>query len=168
MVTNEESGEALEVPPLPRAEWAGLERALGAEVLAALIGVSTSRLRRYAAEARSTPNDVAARLHHLALIVGDVSGSHNDTGIRQWFARPRTELGKQTPAAVLAGAWDPRDDGPLRVRELAAALVGAPDSQPNALTRAALRDAERGRVIRARDGNDLLTQLDDVDCVQTP
>ena len=118
--------EALEESPLPRTEWVGLERALGTELLASLVGVSTSSLRRYAADARPTPDDVAARLHHVALIVGDISGSYNDIGVRRWFSRPRTQLGRQTPSAVLTSAWDPRDEGPMQVRELAAALLGAP------------------------------------------
>ena len=118
--------EALEESPLPRTEWVGLERALGAELLASLVGVSTSSLRRYSAGARPTPDDVAARLHHVALIVGDIAGSYNDIGVRRWFARPRAQLGTQTPATVLTGAWDPRGEGPMRVRALAASLLGAP------------------------------------------
>jgi len=118
--------EALEESPLPRTEWAGLERALGVDLLAGLVSVSQSSLRRYASETRPTPDDVAARLHHVALIVGDLSGSYNDIGVRRWFTRPRTQLGGQAPVARLAGAWDPRAEGPTQVRALAAALLGAP------------------------------------------
>jgi len=118
--------EALEESPLPRMEWAGLERALGVELLAGLVGVSPSSLRRYASATRPTPDDVAARLHHVALIVGDLSGSYNDIGVRRWFTRPRAQLGGQAPTAILTGAWDPRAEGPTQLRDLAAALLGAP------------------------------------------
>jgi hypothetical protein len=118
--------DALEASPLPQHEWAGLERVLGAELLAALVGVSPSSLRRYATGARATPDDVAARLHFLALVVGDLAGSYNAIGVRRWFGRPRTQLGGEAPAARLRGEWDPQDEGPARVRDLAAALLGAP------------------------------------------
>lgn len=118
--------EALEESPLPHTEWSGLERVLGADLLAVLVGISPSSLRRYAADARPTPDDVAARLHHVALIVGDLSGSYNDIGVRRWFTRPRSQLDGRAPAALLEGVWDPWSDGPTQVRELAAALLGAP------------------------------------------
>jgi hypothetical protein len=118
--------DALEESPLPRTEWGGLERVLGADMLADLVGVSPSSLRRYAAGTRDTPDDVAARLHFLALVVGDLSGSYNDFGVRRWFTRRRSQLGGQAPADLLRGAWDPQEEGPEQVRRLAAALLGAP------------------------------------------
>ena len=118
--------DALEESPLPHTEWVGLERVLGVDLLAELIGVSSSSLRRYAAGTRDTPDDVAARLHFLALVVGDLSGSYNDIGVRRWFGRRRSQLGGQAPAELLRGAWDPQEEGPEQVRRLAAALLGAP------------------------------------------
>jgi len=118
--------DALEESPLPRKEWVGLERMLGADLLASLIGVSPSSLRRYASGTRDTPDDVAARLHFLALVVGDLAGSYNDIGVRRWFMRRRTQLSGQTPADLLQGSWDPEEEGPQQVRRLAAALLGAP------------------------------------------
>lgn len=118
--------DALEESPLPRTEWVGLERVLGADLLAGLVGVSPSSLRRYAAGTRDTPDDVAARLHFLALVVGDLAGSYNDIGVRRWFSRRRSQLGGQAPADLLEGAWDPQDERPEQVRRLAAALLGAP------------------------------------------
>jgi len=118
--------DALEESPLPRTEWVGLERVLGADLLADLIGISPSSLRRYAAGTRDTPDDVAARLHFLALVVGDLSGSYNDFGVRRWFKRRRSQLGGQAPVDLLQGAWDPQEEGPEEVRKLAAALLGAP------------------------------------------
>jgi hypothetical protein len=118
--------DALEESPLPRTEWVGLERVLGADLLGDLVGVSSSSLRRYAAGTRDTPDDVAARLHFLALVVGDLAGSYNDIGVRRWFGRRRSQLGGQAPAELLQGAWDPQEEGPEQVRRLAAALLGAP------------------------------------------
>jgi hypothetical protein len=118
--------DAMEESPQPQTEWVALERVLGAELLAGLVGVSASSLRRYAAGQRPTPDDVAARLHFVALVVGDLAGSYNDIGVRRWFGRPRTQLDGQTPAALLEGAWDPREDGPGRLRQLAASLLAAP------------------------------------------
>ncbi|HEY0152257.1 MAG TPA: hypothetical protein VGB92_09685 [Longimicrobium sp.] len=118
--------DALEESPVPRMEWKGLERVLGADLLSELIGVSPSSLRRYVIGTRDTPDDVAARLHFLALVVGDLSGSYNDIGVRRWFERRRTQLGGKTPAELLQDGWDPQDEGPENVRKLAAALLGAP------------------------------------------
>jgi hypothetical protein len=93
------------------------------EDLAALLGISLSSLKRYQQGDRDTPDDVAARLHFLALVVGDLAGSYNDIGIRRWFQRKRTQLDGRAPAAILDGNWDPDDPGPQRVRELARSLV---------------------------------------------
>jgi hypothetical protein len=118
--------DALEVSPAPATEWTRLLGVLGREVLARLLGVSPVSVRRYAATARETPDDVAARLHWLALTVGDLAGAYNEIGIRQWFERKRTQLGGRAPAQLLTGHWKPDDAGPQQVRALAAALSGSP------------------------------------------
>src|SRR5215510_12771306 len=115
--------KALEASPVPKFEWASLGRVFGAEELATLINVSVSSLKRYQAGDRETPDDVAARLHFLALLVGDLAGSYNDIGVRRWFQRKRTLLDGRAPAALLKGEWEPDDEGPMRVRELARELV---------------------------------------------
>jgi len=115
--------KALEASPVPKFEWAGLGRVFGAEDLAALLNVSMSSLKRYQSGERETPDDVAARLHFLALVVGDLAGSYNDIGVRRWFQRKRTLLDGRAPAALLKDNWDPDDEGPMRVRELARELV---------------------------------------------
>jgi transcriptional regulator with XRE-family HTH domain len=114
---------ALDASPAPAYEWKGLSRVFPAEDLAALLQVSVSSLKRYQSGERETPDPIAARLHFLALVVGDLAGSYNATGIRRWFQRKRTLLDGKSPAALLAGEWDPDDAGPLRVRELADRLV---------------------------------------------
>jgi hypothetical protein len=78
---------------------------------------------RYERGARRTPDAVAARLHFLALLIGDLAGAYNPIGIRRWFDRPRTALEGHAPAYLLAGPWQPEEAGPARVRELARALV---------------------------------------------
>ncbi len=114
---------ALEASPVPKFEWAGLGRVFGADDLAPLLNVSPSSLKRYQSGERTTPDDVAARLHCLALVVGDLAGSYNDVGIRRWFQRKRTLLDGRSPASLLKGNWDPDEDGPMRVRALARELV---------------------------------------------
>jgi len=114
---------ALEASPVPKFEWAGLGRVFGPDDLAALINVSLSSLKRYVSGERATPDDVAARLHFLALVVGDLAGSYNDVGIRRWLQRKRTRLAGRAPAALLKGNWDPDEEGPRRIRQLATELV---------------------------------------------
>lgn len=114
---------ALEASPAPHYEWKGLTRVFPPEDLAALLRISPSSLKRYHSGERDTPDDVAARLHFLALVVGDLAGSYNDTGIRRWFQRKRTRLDGRPPAALLPQDWDPDDAGPMRVRALARDLV---------------------------------------------
>jgi len=114
---------ALDASPVPKFEWSGLARVLDSEQLASLLSVSLSSLNRYQSGERDTPDPIAARLHFLALVIGDLSGSYNDVGIRRWFGRKRTALGGRTPAQMLTGDWDPEDAGPERVRALARELV---------------------------------------------
>lgn len=114
---------ALEASPVPEHEWKALARVFPADDLAALLDVSLSSLKRYASGDRETPDLVAARLHFLALVVGDLAGTYNDTGVRRWFQRKRTQLDGRAPAALLRRDWDPDDDGPQQVRALARSLV---------------------------------------------
>lgn len=121
-----EIGALIELSPIPDLEWPRLVGVLERERLAALLGVSLSSAHRYERGARSTPDDIAARLHFLALVVGDLAGAYNDIGIRRWFDRPRSTLDGRSPARLLAGDWQPDDPGPQRVRDLARALVESP------------------------------------------
>ncbi len=114
---------ALEASPAPRFEWPAVSRVIEVEQLASLLNVSASSLKRYASGERDTPDDVAARLHHVALIVGDLAGAYNEVGVRRWFERKRTALAGRAPAALLSGDWNPDDPAPQEVRDLARALV---------------------------------------------
>ena len=116
--------EALEASPHPETEWSAVTARLGDDLVARLCQVSLSSLARYASAVRPTPDAVAHRLHHLALVVADLAGSYNDRGIRRWFERPRPQLGNLAPAALLVGDWDPDDAGPRQVAGLAAAMAG--------------------------------------------
>jgi hypothetical protein len=114
---------ALDASPAPEYEWKAVAAMFPPDDLAQLLDLSVSSLKRYQSGERATPDVVAARLHFLALVVGDLAGSYNDTGIRRWFERKRTQLDGRSPAACLKHGWDPDDEGPGRVRELARSLV---------------------------------------------
>lgn len=118
--------EALDESPSPATEWPTLHEVLGPELLAGLTGISASSMRRYVSDTRPTPDAIAVRLHFLALVVADLAGAYNDIGVRRWFDRPRKQLGQCAPAQLLAKDWWPDDDGPSRVRELAASIAHSP------------------------------------------
>ena len=117
---------ALEESPVPEFEWNRLAEVLGLELLARLLGISGSSIRRYRANARTTPDDVAERLHFLSLVVGDLAGAYNEIGIRQWFERKRAQLDGRAPLEWLKGRWKGAQAGPRRVQDLARALVASP------------------------------------------
>jgi len=118
--------QILEESPAPSCEWPHLVELLGLDLLARLLGLSASSVRRYSSQARQTPDDVSVRLHFLALVVGDLAGAYNDIGIRRWFGRPRTALGNRAPQEAFVGSWFPGDPDPTAVRGLARSLVTAP------------------------------------------
>jgi hypothetical protein len=115
--------EALQDSPIPDLELRHLQRIFGWDGLAELLHVSVGSLRRYASSQRETPDDVAARAHWLAGVVGDLRGAYNDAGVRRWFARPRKSLRGRRPAEVLGQPWDPNEASVAEVRELAAWLA---------------------------------------------
>ena len=117
---------ALEESPVPEFEWNRLAEVLGLELLRRLLGISATSIRRYRANARTTPDEVAERLHFLSLVVGDLAGAYNEIGMRQWFERKRSQLDGRTPLDFLKGRWKPAQPGPRRVQDLARALVASP------------------------------------------
>ena len=122
----ERINEVLDESPAPAHEWRALQGTLGLDLLAKLLDISPSSARRYLSGSRTTPDTVAARLHFLAFVVGDLSGAYNDIGVRRWFDRVRRRLDGSSPAQMLAHGWSPDDEDPQRVRELARALVSSP------------------------------------------
>lgn len=117
---------ALQESPVPQFEWNRLAEVLGLELLARLLGISGSSVRRYRANSRTTPDSVAEQLHFLSLIVGDLAGAYNEIGIRQWFERKRAQLDGRTPLDFLKGGWRPTEPEPQRIQDLARALVASP------------------------------------------
>ncbi len=98
---------------------------LGVELLARLLGVSSTSLHRYLSQGGEMPDDLAARLRFLALVVDDLLGAYSETGVRRWFDRPRALLDGRSPAGLLSAGWRPEDGNPRRVRDLAHSLVSA-------------------------------------------
>jgi len=117
--------EAIEQSPIPRSEWPPIRSLLGDELLEKLLHTSKASIVRYSSGQRATPQDVAERLHVLALIASDLSGSYNAFGIRRWFERSRAQLGARSPAALLRAGWKPDDEPVRKIRSLAAELIGA-------------------------------------------
>lgn len=105
--------------PLPESELPTLEKRLGFELLSRLLGIHASSLQRYKAGKRDIPDEIANQLHFLALLIGDLSGSYNDFGIRLWFLRKRKVLGNKAPVQILSGRWSPESPGAEKVRRLA-------------------------------------------------
>ena len=118
--------EALDESPVPADECHTLQNVLGLDLLTQLLSISQSSVRRYILGSRSTPDKVAARLRFLAFIIGDFAGAYNDIGVGRWFVRPRKQLNGHSPAQILVDCWLPDDEGPMRVREFAHALVSSP------------------------------------------
>lgn len=117
--------DALEASATPGTEWPAMRGVFGDELLVDLLGIAASSLRRYASGERATPDEVAARLHWMAMVVADLAGGYNDFGIRRWFERPRSQLDGRSPRQVLGAAWTPDDAAAVRVRALASVLSGA-------------------------------------------
>src|SRR5262245_20315368 len=60
--------DALESSPVAKHEWPAVSRVFDTERLASLLGISVTSLRRYLSGERDTPDEVAVRLHYLALV----------------------------------------------------------------------------------------------------
>ncbi|CAN5661275.1 hypothetical protein BH23CHL7_BH23CHL7_14290 [soil metagenome] len=117
-------GDALAESPLPERELGQLTQVFELDELGALVGASPVSLRRYAAGTRSAPDEIAARIHWLALVTADLAGAYNRLGIRRWFARRRSQLDGRSPRQVLGSEWRPDQPRAERVRRLASALAG--------------------------------------------
>jgi len=117
--------EAVDASPQPAGEWEPAREVLGDDLLARLLAISTSSLRRYAGGERQTPDAVAWRLHVVARILAALLGSYNAYGIRRWFERQRVALGGVAPVIVIASASSEDDERLLVVVDLAESLVGA-------------------------------------------
>jgi len=103
----------------PDPEWRRLLAIFDRYELGHFLNLAPSSVARYAAGDRRTPDAITARLHAIALIVGDLAGVYDAVALRRWFDRPRTVLDGRAPAHFFRGDWHPHDAGPRRVRELA-------------------------------------------------
>ena len=121
----DEMNDQIEMSPQPAGEWGPAIETLGEDLLAQLVSASPSSVRRYANQTRRTPQDVAERLHFIALLLADLAGSYNEFGMRRWFSRPRSALDGQSPAALLGGEFDVDGESAAAVARLDAALTGA-------------------------------------------
>jgi hypothetical protein len=117
--------EVVEESPSPATEWPAMRQTFGDEALADLLVISLSSLKRYAGGERSTPAEIADRLHWLAMVVADLAGSYNEFGIQRWFARARRQLDGRSPRKMLGARWQSDDASAQRVRALAASLTAA-------------------------------------------
>lgn len=118
--------QALADNPVPQQEVKALLNYFGEDQLASLLLVSRSSVQRYASGDRTAKGPVVDRLHWLALVVGFLTGTYNEYGVRRWFQRPRKALGGPSPQQILLadGDWSPDDRGAQRIWELARATIG--------------------------------------------
>jgi len=117
--------DSLTQSPLPERELPELLRAFDRDELAALAGTTSVSLGRYLSGSRAWPDDLAARIHWLALVLSDLEGAYNRFGVRRWFDRERVQLEGRSPRRVLGADWDPSSPDVEKVRQLAASLAGA-------------------------------------------
>ena len=117
--------DAVDASPHPEGEWAPARELLGDELLARVLRISASSLRRYAAGDRRTPDEVAWRLHLVARLLAALVGSYNDYGMRRWFERRRSALDGATPAELVERAKTEDDERLEAVLALAEQLTGA-------------------------------------------
>lgn len=115
----------LEGSPRPDGEWSPVVAVLGEDLVGQLVGTSVSSLRRYSSGERSTPQDIAERLHFLALLLGELAGSFNDYGMRRWFARPRQALEGRAPADFMGKDFQPDSAAGEAIRSLAESVRAA-------------------------------------------
>jgi hypothetical protein len=116
--------DSLAQSPLPEREVPELLRVFDRDELAALTGTSSVSLGRYLSGSRAWPDDLAVRIHWLALVRSDLEGAYNRFGVRRWFDRERVQLDGRSPRQVLGAGWDPASPDVERVRQLAASLAG--------------------------------------------
>lgn len=116
--------DSLAHSPIPEREVPELLRVFDRDELAALAGTSSVSLGRYLSGSRVWPDELAARIHWLALVLSDLEGAYNRFGVRRWFDRERVQLEGRSPRRVLGADWDPASPEVERVRQLAASLAG--------------------------------------------
>lgn len=117
---------ATEQHPLPAREWPAVLALLEPALTATLVGTTTTVVQRYTrpADQWPTPAPLAARLHFVALVNGELAGSYTPLGIRHWWQRSHVELDGHHPGSWLGVGWSPSDERARQLRALAATLAG--------------------------------------------
>lgn len=65
------------------------------------------------------------QVRYLSEVVGHLTGSYTEEGIRRWWVRPRSAgLAGLAPIDLFEKGWRPGDTGPARVLALAAQQSG--------------------------------------------
>ncbi len=118
--------EVLEQSPIPEKEWPKVRELLTDSLLIGMLHISEPSLRRYTQGDRQTTDPVIMKLHWLALVLGDLLGSYNEMGARNWFIRARKSFNGKTPFQMLSAKdWNPDDEEPRKIREFVKSLNGA-------------------------------------------
>ena len=99
-----------------------LETVLTLDLTAHLLGVSRETLLSCDEDTYHMPETVRERLILVEKIVDTLRGAYNDTGIRMWFFRKRIQLSGKSPAKILRGEWNPNEQGPMTILELAKSI----------------------------------------------
>lgn len=110
---------------VPEPQYALMRAHLGDALLAELLQVSVRSVQRYTRGERVSPDEVLVRLRWLVRVVDDLRGSYNEAGTRQWFHRPRAQLGGLCSKDFLGAGWLPDTPKAMRAQKLASELSGA-------------------------------------------
>ena len=118
--------DVLEHSPTPDKEWTRVRMVISEKLLAEILHISEKSSRRYEQGERQASDEVHAKLHWIALLLGDLLGSYNELGARNWFLRARKSFNGKTPYQLLAGKdWKPDDEIPSKIKEFVKSLNGA-------------------------------------------
>lgn len=107
---------------MKKIEIKDLETILQDELFALLIGENSEELYQRLQAGTTIENNISQRIIYLNKMVEHLQGGYNNQGIRDWFYRERTQLGKKNPLQYLSSVWNPNDENAKKVLELAKSL----------------------------------------------
>ena len=58
------------------------------------------------------------KIDFILQIIEKLEGSYNNSGIRNWFFRPRQLLNNVSPFEIFINKWNPKDDKSKNILEL--------------------------------------------------
>jgi transcriptional regulator with XRE-family HTH domain len=118
--------DILEHSPVPEKEWPKVREVISEKLLADMLHISDQSLKRYEQGNRQASDQVYAKLHWIALLLGDLLGSYNEMGARNWFLRTRKSFKGKTPFQILSEKdWSPDDENPRKIKDFVKSLNGA-------------------------------------------